>query len=81
MTRVCRIIRSDDTLSEIEKAEALRWVDAIQHRVIDACEHHNGSLLELHRALMAQSEHTRVLPMVVASAWQYAEQWVAEHDV
>ena len=81
MTLVARRVWSDDSLSEPERSEALKWVNEINRCILHACGHPSYHLSELYRTLESRSEHVRMLPMVVSCAWNSAAEWAVNRAV
>lgn len=75
MTLVARRVCSDDSLSDSEKSEALKWMNEINHCILHAYGNAGHHLSQLYRTLESHSEHARILPVVVSSAWQSASEW------
>lgn len=80
-TLVARRVWSDDSLSDSERAEALKWMNEINLCILHAYGDPGHHLSELYRTLESHSEHARILPVVVSSAWQSAAEWATKSTV
>jgi len=78
MTLVAHRVWSDDSLSDPEKSEALKWMNEINHCILHAYDHPDHHLAQLYRTLESHSEHASILPVVVSSAWQSAAEWATK---
>ena len=78
ITLVAHRVWSDDSLSDSEKSEALKWMNEINCCILHAYGNPGHHLSQLYRTLESHSEHVGILPMVISSAWQSAAEWVTE---